>query len=290
MELLGRRVRGRQPDRRRGDEGDPPGNAGVVRRQQAVELRGTLLVVGELTLQLVEDAIASRTSVSALDPIRDELFPLLEHARTIEDAETAIHGAVTSLAWLGDALVPDQVDGQVDGESGRDALARALPRMLAIQDELERVIEAASGAIAARKVLLAQETLRRFFAVCAQASRNHTALSLAAMSSRDYVRGVALRLAVLIVAVEYLAAAGSVLAAPLADKAFETSQTLRRAMREVGFDLTPWTDAPAATRARRILEAANGFWSSLDDEQRRAVDEAWGERVELPPRWPQLPS
>ncbi|HEX7840517.1 MAG TPA: hypothetical protein VF469_23725 [Kofleriaceae bacterium] len=152
------------------------------------------------------------------------------------------------------------------------------------------MIEVASGAIAARKVLVAQETLRRFFAVCAQAPGDRTALPLATMSSRDYVRGVALRLAVLIVAVEYLAAGGSVLVAPLADKAFETSQTLRRAMREVGFDLTPWTDAPAAIRARRILEAANGFWSALDHEQRRAVGEAWGERVELPPRWPQLPS
>jgi hypothetical protein len=61
-------------------------------------------------------------------------------------------------------------------------------------------------------------------------------------------------------------------------------------MREVGFDLTPWTDAPAAIRARRILEVANGFWGSLDNEQRRAIDEAWGERVELPPRWHGLPS
>jgi len=242
--------------------------------------------VGKLTLQLVEDAIVSRTPASALDPIRNELFPRLEHARTIEDAEEAIHGAATSLTWLGDVLVPDQLDG----ESRHDALVQALPRMLAIQDELERVIEAASGAIAARKVLVAQETLRRFLAVCARAPRDLTALPFTTMSSRDYVRGVALRLAVLIVAVEYLAAGGSVLVAPLADKAFETSQTLRRAMREVGFDLTPWTDAPAAIRARRILEAASGFWSSLDNEQRRAVDEAWGERVELPSRWPQLPS
>lgn len=264
------------------DEGDPSANVG----QRTITLRGTLLVVGELTLQLVEGAIAVRPPVSALDPIRGELFPLLERAQTMEDAEEAIHGAMTSLAWLGDALVA----GQVDGEGRRDALARALPRMLAIQDELERVIEAASGPIAARKVLVAQETLRRFFAVCGQAPRAGATGSLATVSSRDYVRGVALRLAVLIVAVEYLAAAGSALVAPLADKAFETSQTLRRAMREVGFDLTPWIDAPAAIRARRILEAANGFWSSLDDEQRRAVDEAWGERVELPPRWHGPPS
>jgi hypothetical protein len=61
-------------------------------------------------------------------------------------------------------------------------------------------------------------------------------------------------------------------------------------MRELGFDLTPWTDAPPAIRARRILEAASGFWSSLDNEQRSAIDEAWGERVELPLRWPQPPS
>jgi hypothetical protein len=77
---------------------------------------------------------------------------------------------------------------------------------------------------------------------------------------------------------------------PRLPKAFETSQTHRRATREIGIDLTPWIDAPAATRAKRIMEAAKGFWGSLDDEQRRAVDEAWGERVEFPPRWPQLSS
>jgi hypothetical protein len=89
------------------------------------------------------------------------------------------------------------------------------------------------------------------------------------------------------IAIEHLVARDSALVVPLADKAFETSQTLRRAMRDVGIDLTPWIDAPTAVRARRIIEAAKGFWSSLSDEQRRVVDEAWGERVEFPPRWPQ---
>jgi hypothetical protein len=94
------------------------------------------------------------------------------------------------------------------------------------------------------------------------------------------MRGVAVRLALLVVALEHLGGRGGAPVAPLADKAFETSQTLRRAMQDIGVDLTPWVDAPPATRTKRILEAANGFWSSLNDDQRRAVDEAWGERVE----------
>jgi hypothetical protein len=100
------------------------------------------------------------------------------------------------------------------------------------------------------------------------------------------VRDLVLRLAMLVVALEHLTAGGGALIAPLADKAFETSQTLRRAVRELGIDLTPWLDAPASTRVRRIADAARGFWDTLDDEQRRAVGEAWGERVELPSQWP----
>jgi hypothetical protein len=169
-----------------------------------------------------------------------------------------------------------------------DALARAVPQMLAIQDALERALEVAAGAVTARKFIVAHETLRRFLAVCLQAPRGDGRVEIptAVMPSVDYMRGVALRLALLVVALEHLVARGSALVVPLADKAFETSQTFRRASREIGIDLTPWTDAPAATRTRRIVEAAKGFWSSLDDEQRRAVEEAWGERVELAPRWP----
>jgi len=92
-----------------------------------------------------------------------------------------------------------------------------------------------------------------------------------------------------VVVIEHLVARDHSLVAPLADKAFETSQTLRRAAQGLGIDLTPWADAPAATRLKRIMEAARGFWGALDDDQRRTVGEAWGERVELPPQWP-LPS
>jgi hypothetical protein len=240
--------------------------------------------VDEPTLQLVEDAVASRAPASLPHPIRNELFPRLDKARTIEDAEQVIHDAGLALAWLGNALVADAGNEQLV----HDALARAVPQMLAIQDALERALEVAAGAVTARKFIVAHETLRRFLAVCRKAPRGDGRVEIptAVMPSVDYMRGVALRLALLVVALEHLAARGSALVAPLADKAFETSQTFRRASREIGIDLTPWTDAPAATRTRRIVEAAKGFWSSLDDEQRRAVEEAWGERVELAPRWP----
>jgi hypothetical protein len=242
--------------------------------------------VDEPTLQLVEDAVASRTPASVPHPIRNELFPRLDKVQTIEDVELVIHDAGLALAWLGNALVADVNSEQLV----RDALARAVPQMLAIQDALERALDVAAGAVTARKFIVAHETMRRFFAVCLQAppgdGGGRVEIPTAAMPSIDYMRGVALRLALLVVALEHMVVRGSALVAPLADKAFETSQTFRRAMREIGIDLTPWTDAPAAIRARRIVEAAKGFWSSLNEEQRRAVDEAWGERVELAPRWP----
>jgi hypothetical protein len=151
------------------------------------------------------------------------------------------------------------------------------------------MLGAAIGSVAARKALVAHETLRRFLAVCALAprgeGREHREISSAAKPPIEYVRGVAVRLALLVVALEHLVARESALLAPLADKAFETSQTLRRATQDLGVDLTPWIDAPPATRAKRIMEAAHGFWSSLDDDQQHAVGEAWGERVELPPQW-----
>jgi hypothetical protein len=244
-------------------------------------------VVDERTLQLVEDAVASRAPASVRHPIRDELFPQLDEAQTVEEAEKAIHDAARALSWLGDALVADAPGEPQVG----DALACTVPQMLAIQDELERKIGTAVGEVTARKAIVAQETLRRFFVAGVQAPRRESsdpvAIPIDAKPSIDYMRDVALRLALLIIAVEHMVARGSVLVASLADKAFETSQTLRRATRAVGSDLTPWIDAPAATRARRIVEAAKGFWNSLTDEQRRAVDEAWGERVELSPRWPQ---
>jgi hypothetical protein len=243
-------------------------------------------IVDEPTLQLVEDAVASRAPASVTHPIRNELFPRLDKARTIEEVEQVIHDAGLALAWLGNVLVAD-----ANGEHlVHGALVRAVHQMLAIQDALERAVDAVAGAVTARKFLVAHETLRRFLAVCLQESRGHGRVDIptAAMSSIDYMGTVALRLALLVVALEHLALEGSALVAPLADKAFETSQTFRRASREIGIDLTPWTDAPAATRARRIVEAAKGFWSSLDDEQRRAVEEAWGERVELASRWPPL--
>lgn len=239
----------------------------------------------ESTLYFVEEAVGSRALASVSHPIRSELFPRLDQAGTIDEAEKVIHDAGQSLAWLGDALVAEPEREPLL----RDALARAVPQMLAIQDDLERVLGIAVGTVAARKAIVAHETLRRFFAVCVQAPRRegyeHLEISSAARPPIEYMRGVALRLALLVVALEHLVGRGSTLLAPLADKAFDTSQTLRRATQDLGIDLTPWLDAPPATRVKHIIEAANGFWGSLDDDQRRAVGEAWGERVELPPRW-----
>lgn len=238
----------------------------------------------EPTLQLVEQAVASRAPASAPHPIRAELFPRLDRASTIDEVERALHEAGRSLAWLGDALVAEP-EGQA---LVHRALARVLPQMLSLQDALEAALEQV-GSIAARKALLAHETLRRFFAECARAvpgAGERVEVPSAARPSIDFLRGVALRLALLVVSLEHLVARGSALVGPLADKAFETSQTFRRAMRELDVDLTPWLDAAPPIRARRIIEAARGFWDALDDEQRRAVGEAWGERVELPPRWP----
>ena len=240
-------------------------------------------------LQLVEEVTASRAPASASHPIRDELFPKLDSARSINEVEKVIHDAGKALSWIGQALYADR-----DGEPlVRDAAVRVIPKMLSVQDELEQALGATAGAVAARKAIVAHETLRRFFAVCLHAPRTSAVprieIPAAVMPPIDYLREVALRLALLVIAVEHLVASRSALLAPLADKAFETSQTFRRATRELGIDLTPWLDAPAVTRTKRIMEAARGFWGSLNDEQRRAVDEAWGERVELVPRWP-LPS
>lgn len=239
------------------------------------------------TLQLVEEVTASRAPVAVPNPIRDELFPKLDKALSINEIERVIHDASKPLAWLGKALVGDK-----DGEQlVRDVLARVLPRMLDVQDELVQAAAAVASPLEARKAVIAHETLRRFFAVCMQAPRSPSAerveIPAVVMPPLEYMREVALRLALLVIAVEHLVAHGSALLGAVADKAFETSQTFRRATREIGIDLTPWLDAPAATRAKRIMEAAKGFWGSLNDEQRRAVDEAWGERVEFPPRWPQ---
>jgi hypothetical protein len=241
--------------------------------------------VKEPTLQWVEDAVAGRAPASVAHPIRDALFPRLDKARTLEDAEKVIHDAAHALPWLGAALVEDAAAEQLQ----RDAVVRALPRMLTIQDDLERLIEATFDAVTARKAILAHETFRRLLAVCADAPRSDsgiTQIPAAVKPSIDYMRDVALRLALLIVAVERLIDRASALVPALADKAFKTSQTLRHFLQEFGIDLTPWLDAPPQTRAKRILEAAKGFWDSLNDEQRRAVGEAWGERVELPLRWP----
>jgi hypothetical protein len=242
------------------------------------------------TLQLVEDAVALRAPAAVSHPIRDLLLPQLDQAGTLDEAEQVIHDAGQSLAWLGDALiaVPERELRL------RDAMTRSVSQMLTIQDDLERVLGAAIGEVAARKAIVAHETLRRFFAVCVQpprdAGREHRESSSAEKPPIEYMRRIAMRLALLVVAIEHLARRESALLVPLADKAFETSQTFRRAMQDLGVDLTPWTDAPPATRTKRIMEAANGFWSALDDDQRRAVDEAWGERVELLPTWPPPPS
>ena len=223
-------------------------------------------------------------------PIRDELLPRLEQARTLDEAELAIHDAAKVLGWLGDALVAEP-DGQ---QLARAALERTVPRMLAMQDSLEQVVEAAADVVSARKTVVAHETLRRFFAISFHEAERRppsprAELPPTLVPTVKYVSEVALRLALLVAVIEYLAPRGAPFLGALAQRAFETSQTFRRATREMGIDLTPWADAPAATRAKRILEAAKIFWSSLNPEQRRAVDEAWGERAELPPRWA-LPS
>lgn len=251
-----------------------------------IQALGTICDVDQPTLRLVEEVTASRAPASVSHPIRDELFPKLDGALTINEVDKVIHDAGKALSWLGQAFYADR-----DGEQLiRDAAARVTPKMLDVQDELEQALGAAAGAIAARKAVVAHETLRRFFTVCLHAPRtaavDRVEIPAAVVPPIEYMREVALRLALLVIAIEHFAANRNALLAPLADKAFETSQTFRRAAREIGIDLTPWLDAPAATRTKRIMEAAKSFWGSLNDEQRRAVDEAWGERVEFPPRWP----
>jgi hypothetical protein len=243
------------------------------------------------TLHLVEQAVASQAPASGSHPIGDALLPRLDRARTLEEVEQVIHGAGHALAWLGDALVA----GPEHEPHLRDSMARAVPQLLALQDGLERLLEAEIGKVAARKAIVAHEILRRFLSVCAQAPRSGdgdlsnlsdpSARSGVAQPSLESMRWIAVRLALLVLALEHLRGQGSALLAPLADRAFDTSQTFRRAAQSIGLDLTPWLDAPPATRWKRIMEAASGFWGALDDDQRRAVGEAWDERVELPPRW-----
>ena len=245
--------------------------------------------VDELTLRLVEDVVSSWLRPSVPHPIRDELLPRLEQARTLEEAELAIRDAADVLGWLGDVLVAAP-DGQ---PLARKAIERAVPRMLAMQDRLEQLVAAAVDTVTARKAIVAHETLRRFLTIglldMKLGATSSVASPAAVVPTATYLSEIALRLVLLVAAIEHLASRRAPLLDALAQRAFETSQTFRRAAREIGIDLTPWADAPAATRAKRILDAAKGFWSSLNAEQRRAVDEAWGERVELSPRWP-LPS
>lgn len=233
------------------------------------------------TLRWIEEAVASQALAAGAHSIGDELFPRLDHARSLEELEQTIHRVGQDLAWLGDALVV----GPERAPSERDAMARAAPGLLALQDRFERLLEAEIGKVGARKALVVHETLRRFQAACAQPPRGDSeqvGLSGAARPSLDYIRGIAVRLALLVLALEHLAERHSPLLAPLADRAFETSQTLRRAAQALGLDLTPWLDAPPATRWRHITEAARGFWGALDEDQRRGVGEAWSERVDLP--------
>jgi hypothetical protein len=241
--------------------------------------------VHEATLQLVKEVVGSR--VSSTKTIEGELFPGLDRARSLDAAEAAVHEAMRALPWVGNALVVDVAREEL----ARRALERAVPGMLALQDDLERAVEGVADVASARKVLIAHETLRRFLSAGLEVrpTARPVEVPAAVVPPLEYMRGIALRLALLVVAIEHLLTTQPGLIADLAHKAFETSQTFRRATRELGLDLTPWADAPPATRARRIIEAARGFWSSLGQEQRRAVDEAWGERVEMPPRWP-LPS
>jgi hypothetical protein len=236
------------------------------------------------TLHLVEQAVARQAPAAGAHPIGDALFPRLDYASSLDEVEQAIHGAGHALVWLGDMLVTDPEREP----HPRDALARAASQLLALQDGLERLLEAEVGKVAARRAIVAHETFRRFLAVCAQAPHASSGDPLdrsgAAKPPLEYMREVAVRLALLVLAIEHLLGHGSAFLAPLADKAFETSQTFRRAAQGIGLDLTPWLDAPPAKRWKRIMEAASGFWGALDDDQRRAVDEAWSERVELPPQ------
>jgi hypothetical protein len=244
--------------------------------------------VRELTLQLVEDVVASRAPASPRPVLRDALLPRLERATTLDEVELAIHDVAKVAGRLGDTLVAAP-DGP---NTAPAAVERIIERMLSMQDALEQDVVVAADAMAARKALVAHETLRRLFALALRDAPDKAAradVPAAVVPSVRYLSDVALRLALLVAAIEHGVHRRTPLIAAVAQRAFETSQTLRRAARELGLDLTPWSDAPAAIRAKRVVDAAKVFWGSLNAEQQRTVDDAWGERVELATRWP-LPS
>lgn len=244
----------------------------------------------DLTLQIVED-VAAGSPGAFPTTIRAVLLPQLERARSISEAEAAIRACLDSVPWIGDTGIGDAAI--------REARDRGGERMLAMQDAIELLVTNAADAVTAREVLVAHETLRRLLVVSLRVEAMDA--SQRPEAKRDvpgvllpffeYVRTVSVRLVLLIVSIEHLANRGpNLIIAELANKAFETSQTLRRTLSSAGIDLTPWADAPAETRARRIAESARVFWNNLTNEQRTAVDEALGERVEIPPRWPRQPS
>jgi hypothetical protein len=232
----------------------------------------------ELTLQVVEDVAANGGSSSGL---RSGMLPRLERARSMDEAEAAIRAALDALPWFGDTTLTPNT---------RRSIRDRVQQMLAAQDEIEARIATVTDAVTAQQVLVAHETLRRVMAFAVvDEPRPPPPLPPFLTPPLEFVATVGRRLVLLVVALEHLARAGKhELLAELANKAFETSQTLRRAFRSCGGDLTPWADAPAAIRARRISESARTFWNGLSAEQQHAIDDALGERVEIP--WPRRPS
>ncbi len=245
--------------------------------------------MAEPLLQLL-DAVRETTSraPASPDPIRDTFLPSIRKATSLDDSEALLHAATTNLQWLSSKLAQDL---SVSRSGLREHFDRTASLLLDYQDQLRDSVAKEAGEAPAQQTLLAQETFRRFLV---EGRPQHapvpgdakTSMSGVAQPTLEYLLAVALRLALLVLAIEHLASQKrrELLLRGLANKAFETSQTLRGLVQELNFDLTPWLDVPA-TRARRIAESASSFWNSFTPEDQKAVAEAWAEPVDLSAKW-----
>lgn len=211
----------------------------------------------------------------------------LEHADSAAEFERSIALTTSETRVLIDRFLGKGRLGALE----KKLVETVAAEMLANQDRLFAVVDDGAGELAARGWLIAAETLRRLLRVVAgfladPAIMNGAPPSPAEVApfepSIQFFVATAGRLLMLTLAIEHLCTRGRPqLVSELARKAFETSQTLRHLASDLGFDLTPWLDAPAELRARRIADAAQAIFERIPRERLDDVRDAWNTRTKL---------
>lgn len=245
-------------------------------------------ILAEPVLQLLDAVRETATASTKVlpDPVRDPFLPAIRKAGSVAEFEEALHATTDYFKWLWSELAKEIGPSRSDLQ---DRVDRTTALLLDSQDGLRDSVAAKTDDVAAEQALVAQETFRRFLRegmiVVATTPQQRTPPSLRTEPAFDFVVSVVLRLALLLLAIEQLTSEKperGLILRDVAAKAFETSQLLRG---QLTIDLTPWVDVPEL-RALRIAESASSFWGGLSADDRKAVSEAWAERVDLTPRWP----